>query len=228
MSEHGQATAAGIEELIARLRAEGVEAGEAEAKRRVEAAEREARRIVDAAHKEAGETIEAARKEAERLQRGGEEALRIAMRDTVLELSASLSQRFAERIRERLAALTREDETLKRMILAVARRARDEAGADAADAVTLILPRAAVGLDDLRRKPEELSAGSLSHFVATEAAEMLRAGVQYSRAEDGAGGIRMVLEDTGLVVDLSDAAVADLILAHLQPRFRALLEGVVN
>ena len=57
---------------------------------------------------------------------------------------------------------------------------------------------------------------------------MLRAGVSFTRSSDDAGGIRVVLKDTGLVVDLSDAAVAGVILRHLQPRFRALLEGVVS
>jgi V/A-type H+-transporting ATPase subunit E len=42
------------------------------------------------------------------------------------------------------------------------------------------------------------------------------------------GGIRIVMKDSGVVVDLTDAAVADVILRHLQPRFRAMLEGVVS
>jgi V/A-type H+/Na+-transporting ATPase subunit E len=57
---------------------------------------------------------------------------------------------------------------------------------------------------------------------------MLRAGVTFDRSSDDAGGIRIVLKDNGLLVDLTDAAVADVILRHLQPRFRALLEGVVS
>jgi V/A-type H+-transporting ATPase subunit E len=36
------------------------------------------------------------------------------------------------------------------------------------------------------------------------------------------------LVDRDVVLDLSDRAVADVILEHLQPRFRALLEGVVK
>jgi V/A-type H+-transporting ATPase subunit E len=52
--------------------------------------------------------------------------------------------------------------------------------------------------------------------------------VSFARSGDDAGGIRIVLKDDGLVVDLTDAAVAEVILRHLQPRFRALLEGVVS
>jgi V/A-type H+-transporting ATPase subunit E len=60
------------------------------------------------------------------------------------------------------------------------------------------------------------------------AGEMLREGVNFSRAEDGSEGIRLALLDRGVSIDLTDKAVADLLLVHLQPRFRALLEGVVK
>ena len=229
MSEDsGQSTAAGIEALIARLRAEGVEEGEAEAARVVADAEARARAIRDQAEADAAAEREAARKEAEQLRRGGEEALRIAMRDAVLDLTETLSERFAERMRERIAHLGCDEDMLKALVLAVAGRARNEAGLDRTREAIVSLPRAVVGLDDLRRKPEELREGSLSHFVAAEAAEMLREGVQFDRAGDDQGGIRVTLTAEGLAVDLTDAAVAAVILRHLQPRFRALLEGVVS
>jgi V/A-type H+/Na+-transporting ATPase subunit E len=114
------------------------------------------------------------------------------------------------------------------MILAVAGRARGEANVDGAADVEILLPRAAVGLDDLRRNPEEMREGSLIHFVAASAASILREGVTFGRADDEHGGIRVALRDRGVTVDLTDRAVADVILIHLQPRFRALLEGVVK
>jgi V/A-type H+/Na+-transporting ATPase subunit E len=94
--------------------------------------------------------------------------------------------------------------------------------------VEIILPRAVVGLDELRRNPRELRDGALSKFALQSVADMLRSGVTFTPASDDTAGIRIVLKDTGLLVDLTDAAVASVILRHLQPRFRALLEGVVN
>jgi len=221
-------TARGIEDLIGRLRREGVEEGEAEAARLVAEAEDRARGIVEAAEADAQALRELARQEADRTRHGGQEALRVAMRDAVLDLKDALSRRFAQQVEGTVSDLTRDDEMLKRMILAVAARAREDSGADEAAEITLVLPRSAVGLDELRRRPEELREGSLTHFVAASAAEMLRKGVRYERAEDDEGGIRMILEAEGLVVELTDRAVAGLILRHLQPRFRALLEGVVS
>ena len=219
---------AGIETLIARLRQEGVDEGRAEAERVLAEAESRASTILTDAETEAKSRQEAAKAEIDRLKRAGKEALEIAMRDAVLELKQGLTERFAEQVSGTVSDLMRDDEMLKRMVLAIAARSRKEAGLDDAKTMDVILPRAVVGLDELRRKPEELREGSLTHFAATAAADMLRKGISFSRAEDEAGGIRVTLADEGVVVDLTDRAVADVILRHLQPRFRALLENVVS
>ena len=218
----------GIDTLVARLREDGVAAGRAEADRILAEADTRARRILDAAEAEAGAKREAALKEAEAYRRAGEDALRTAARDAVLDLKEQLSRRFAEDVGKTVSAVMRDEELLIRMILAVAGRAREEGDVDAAAEVEVILPRAAVGLDELRRKPEELREGSLTHFAAATAAEMLREGVSFARAGDDEGGIRLKLGDRGVSIDLSDRAVAEAVLVHLQPRFRALLEGVVT
>jgi len=109
----------------------------------------------------------------------------------------------------------------------VAGRAREEAAVDAAREVEVVLPRTLVSLDELRRKPEELREGSLTQFVVATAGDLLRSGLTYTRSDDESEGIRLVLTEEGLVVDLTDTAVASVILRHLQPRFRALLESVV-
>ncbi|MGV6874873.1 hypothetical protein ACUSIJ_19560 [Pseudochelatococcus sp. B33] len=221
-------TASGVETLITRLRDEGVGAGRAEAERIVAEAQALARATVEEAQLQATETLERARREANNFQRAGEDALKAAARDTVLDLKDYLSRRFAGDVAKTVSAAMRDEELLKQMILAVAGRVREEAGVDRSKAVVFHLPRAAVGLDELRRNPEELKEGTLTHFAAASAAALLREGVTFARAEDDAGGLRIHLDDRGVSVDLTDQAVADMILAHLQPRFRALLEGVVK
>lgn len=223
-----QTTASNLEALIARLRDDGVTAGRAEAERIVNEAEARARAIVDQAETSARAKLEATRKEVEGLRRGGEEALRAAARDTVLDLKGDLTRRFAEDVSKTVSNALRDEEMLKKMILAVVGRAREEGGVDRSAEVEVVLPRAVVGLDDLRRKPEELREGTLTHYVVATAGEMLRAGVSFGRADDDAEGLRVKLHDRGVSVDLTDTAVAAAILEHLQPRFRALMEGVVK
>lgn len=228
MAHKQTATTSGVEALITRLRDEGVCAGRTEAERIVAEAQAHAREILQKAEAQARTLRETARKDAEALQRAGEDALRIAVRDTLLDLKGQISQRFAAEVGKTVSSVMRDDELLKRMILAVASRTRAESGIDRAAEVEIELPRHAVGLDELRRNPEELVEGSLTHFAAATAADMLRAGVSFTRQEGEEAGIRIHLADRGVSVDLTDKAVADLLLAHLQPRFRALLEGVVR
>ncbi|TVQ57952.1 MAG: hypothetical protein EA355_03095 [Rhodobacteraceae bacterium] len=221
-------TASGVEALIARLRDEGVAEGRAEATRIVAEAEARARRMVAQAEEEAALKLEKARREIDAHRRAGEDALRAAARDAVLALKEQLARKFAADVAKTVGVAMRDGEMLKRMILEVVGRAREEGGVDRAEGAAVILPRSAVGLDELRRRPEELREGSLTHFVAAAAADLLRAGVTFARADDDAEGLRIVLEDRGVTVDLTDRAVAEALLVHLQPRFRALMEGVVK
>jgi V/A-type H+/Na+-transporting ATPase subunit E len=80
-----QVTASNLEALIARLRDEGVTAGRAEAERLVSDAQAKAHAIAHKAEADARAKLEAARKEVEGLRRGGEDALRAAARDTILD-----------------------------------------------------------------------------------------------------------------------------------------------
>ena len=57
---------------------------------------------------------------------------------------------------------------------------------------------------------------------------MLREGVSFSASEDVQAGIRVQVKDKDIILDLTEEAVAGLLLQHLQPRFRAILEGIVK
>lgn len=223
-----QKTESGVESLIARLRDQGVTAGRAEADRIKAEAEAKARAVVEGAEKEAKAKLDAARKEADAYRRAGEDALKQAARDVTLELKERLARRFADEVGKAVSDAMRDEDMLKRMILALVGRVRSESGVDQSADSEVLLPRAVLGFDDLRRKPEELREDGLTRLVAAFAGEMLREGVRFGRAEDGAGGIRIVLADHGISIDVTDKAVADALLAHMQPRFRALLEGVVT
>ena len=90
------------------------------------------------------------------------------------------------------------------------------------------LPRDVVGLDSLRRDPGELADGELSRFVQALSEECFRKGVTFGQMGGRHGGLKIHLEDRAMTIDLTDEAVAALLLQHLQPRFRALLEGIVR
>lgn len=228
MAEPNKSDAAhGVEALIERLRTEGVAQGQAEAERLVNEAERRARWIVQQADDEARQIRERAQREADSLRAAGQEALHVAARDTVLTLKNQLLQRFSSEVERLVGAQLQDEAFLQRLILELVGRVRRDTELATA-AVTVLLPEQVVGLEELRRKPEELKEGTLSHFVLTLAAELLHEGITFAAAPELHAGIRLRLAERGVEIDLTERAVAALLLAHLQPRFRAFLEGIVH
>lgn len=216
----------GVDALIARLREEGVAAGRADAEQILERARAEAKRIVDSAEAEARAHLETARREADAYRAAGEQALRAAMRDTVLGLKAQLMARFTSDVQRLVSAELEDPELLRRLIVEVAGRAGS--GIDPDARIEVILPEAAVALDGLKGDPDELEQSPLTKLALGLSADMLRAGVTLSASADRDAGIAVRVADGKLVVDLSDEAIAGLLLQHLQPRFRAILEGIVR
>ena len=218
--------ASGVQALIDRLREQGIEAGRQDAEKTVADAEARARWVVDQAQEEATRLREQAQSDADRTRTAGQEALQIAVRDALLAVKTDLTQRFAREMRRLISDQMKSEEMLQQMILEVAGRSREAIGET--EPATVILPRDVVGLNDLRRKPEEMQEGTLAHFVLATATDLMREGITFGVSEDEQTGIRVRLEGSELTLDLTDEAVANLLLQHLSPRFRALLEGIVK
>lgn len=222
----GAPISSGVETLIERLRQEGVEQGRAQAEQLVHEVRRRADKIIADAEEEAERVGRQARLEAEQLERSGREALRVAARDTLLSLKAELGNRFAREVEGLVSREMHSEELLRELIRAVVVRAAEQV--DEADRLEILLPRDAVGLEELRRNPDELSQGELTRFVKAISEEIAARGVRFGRMGDDSGGILLRLVDKSMTIELTDRAVAALLLDHLQPRFRALLEGIVQ
>ncbi len=218
--------ASGVEALIDRLRNEGVVSGRTQAEQIVKEAQDQADSIVKQARKQADQIVSQAREEMENLERAGKESLEVAFRDTNLALKTQLTQRFTGEVRRLIGAETKKPELLQKLILEVAGSVKEEVAE--AGQVEVLLPRKVAGLEELSRDPQELEQGVLTQFVRLISQDQLREGVIFGVAKDNRSGLRLRLVDQEVVLDLSDSAIADAILEHLQPRFRALLEGVVR
>lgn len=215
----------GVDALISRLRDAGIEEGRSQSEALVKAARQQASDIVAAATREADGILVKAKEEAAKLKAAGEDAVRLAMRDTILSLEGDLLSTFQNRLRALVRGALEDQELLQRLILEVASKAAP-AAAEGGRAEVLLPPEFA-SLDELRRKPEEAKPGTLMHFVLSLGGDVLREGVGFAVGEDGQAGIRVRLVDDDMRIDLTDTAVSELLLRHLLPRFRALLRGAV-
>lgn len=216
----------GVEELIQRLRYEGVEEGRAKAEKIVNEAETRAEWAIEQAKEEAERLVTKAKKDAASFEKSAIEALEVAVRDAILDLKIKITNRFTSQVRRLVSDELKKEETLQRLIFEVAGRARPEI--DDSERVEMLLPQNVVQFEEYMKHPEQLEKGELTQLIRLINVDELRKGVELKFAEDEQCGIRIHLKDQGITVDLTDDAVADLLLQHLQPRFRALLEGIVR
>lgn len=221
-----QQTASGVDALIDRLRADGVDAGTAEAERLVADAKAHAAKIKAEAVTEAEATRKAAHKDAEKYEAAGKEALNTAMRDAVLSMKSHLVAQFELDVRRMTAKVTADPDMLRQMVLELVGRAAADTGDKKETAV--ILPAEVVGPDAIRANADDIQSGELTKYVLGLARDMLEEGVTLHAADDLQGGIRAKIGKDDVLLDLSDEAIASLLMRHLQPRFRAVLEGVIR
>lgn len=213
----------GVQDLVDRLREKGIEEGQRRAEEISNNAKKEAHEIIHAARQEAEQILSRARMEKEQLEKSGRDAMNLAARDSILELKETLSHQFSEQVHGLVSHHLRDEELLQRMILEIAGKARPS---EKSGKMELLLPEDVVGLKELRLHPENVQEGTLSHFVLSVSAELLRDGVSID-THDG-DGIRIRLVEEEIEIDLSTQAITNLFLEHLLPRFRALLEGSIK
>ena len=93
--------------------------------------------------------------------------------------------------------------------------------------MTILLPEKILGLEDIRQNPNSLKGGALVEILSEVTRKLLKSEVIFSTGLKSKEGIVFSLRDGEIKIDLTDEALTALLLSHLQPRFRAILEGVV-
>lgn len=216
-------TSSGVQALVSRLRDEGVQAGRDEADRILNDARREAAEILEAARKEAESLRERTRTEIEKERKAATHALRLASRDTVLELRQGVSRHFEQHVKRLVSQLGIDKELVKSMILVLAGHAASEFVQDR-DAEILVASLLFGGTE----ADDEASAGAderARKLVLGITGNMLREGIELFPATDISGGARVRVVGEHAEIDLSDEAVSKLLVKHLLPRFLAILSG---
>lgn len=212
-------TSSGVQELIDRIRAQGVQAAQEEAERLLRHARGQAAEIVAQAQAEADAAQAKARAEIEAFRTASIDALRLAARDTVLDLEARVRSRFEEFVKRLVVSATRDKELVRSIVLVLAGHAAEEFIQDKEIEV-----RISNAILEGQTGPVFKEEGKLA--ILGLSSDMLREGVELASDADIHGGARVRLVQDKLEIDLSDRAVARMISQRLLPRFKAVLEGV--
>ncbi|MES0883439.1 hypothetical protein [Roseibium sp. SCP14] len=218
---------AGVQALIDRLKSEGVSAGKTEGEEILAKAKTRADEIVAEAQKKADSLLADARAEAAKEKAATEDGLKVAARDLVLSLRNELGDRIQQEAGRLVGTTLGDQEFLQKLILAMAANAKENASVSNTEPMEVVLPEKVVTFEELKQSPEAVEPGTLTHFVIALAGEVLRDGVTFSTAS-GFDGIKVKLTDRDVTIDLTEEAIATLLKRHLQPRLRAVMEGVLR
>jgi V/A-type H+/Na+-transporting ATPase subunit E len=208
----------GVQELIDRIRDQGVQAAQDEANRLLRDARQQAQQMVAQAKAEADATQAKARAEIEAYRQASIDALGLAARDTVLELKARIIARFEEFVKRLVVSATRDKELVRSIVLVLAGHAAEEFIQDKEIEVRISNVLLQGESDPVLKEEGKLAILGL-------ASDMLREGLELVPDSEIQGGARVRLVQDKLEIDLSDRAIARLISQRLVPRFKAIMEG---
>lgn len=215
-----QETTSGVQELIDRLSQEGVAEGHRQSEIMVTDAQQKAEDTLESARRQASEILQQARQEADQMQSAGEDALRLAARDTIRDFSARIYDGFRNRLQELVRHQLKDPELIKRMILEITRQATEGLSDKR---VEIQLPSEVISEQEARERIEADEQDALTEFVQGLIGEDLRDGFTVSLGSRTHDGLTLKVLDDKLEVDLSAEAVAEFLSLHLMPRFRAIM-----
>ena len=193
-----------LQELIDKIKKDGIESASEEAARIKREAEAEAARIVNAANKEAADIVSRGKADAERSERAGKAALEQASRNLVLAFKSEI-QALLDKIISQAAA-----------------------SAYSADALKQILPNllknwiSNKGAFDLLLSDDDLA--KLKSWAGGTLAAELQKGIELKSDRNLGAGFRIANKDGSAYYDFSAEAVSELLSAYLNPHLAEILK----
>ena len=198
-----------LQELIDKIKKDGIESASAEASRVRAEAEAEAKRIVEAGRKEATDLVAKGKVDAERSEKAGIAAVQQASRNLVLSFKAEM-ERLLEALVVRETAAAYSDDALKAVI------------------PELVKAWAAKGQDSLDLLLPADSVARLDGFFKSALAAELKKGMEIKGERTLGAGFRIAAKDGSAYYDFSADAVAELLSAYLNPRLAEILKAAVK
>ena len=192
-----------IESFVAKLQAEGVQAGQTEAQRIREQAEKQAQQTVQQARQEAEKIIADAKAEAESIKERSETELALAGRDAVLRLRDTLSRAIQEVLQRQTQERLEDSNFLSQLIhdLILQYAQADSQGSEAME------------LNIAKKNREKLTDYALKEITEKSVnleGTLNRAGFEYS--VDNA------------TVEVTTESIVDMLSGMVSPRLREVLD----
>ncbi|ASP37296.1 hypothetical protein CHH28_00735 [Bacterioplanes sanyensis] len=233
MSQHDpEIISSGIDALVQRLQHDGLEAGQQQAKDIIAKAEAEAAEIRQQAQQQANSMLEEARRTMAVERQAAEDALQVAFRDLVLDMKNRLLGRLSETFEHKVHDALEDPQLLQQLIREAVIAIAAPAPLQSEQSLTVLVPDALLNMQEIRQQPAKATEGPLSELAFALREQVLKDGIHFRPLSQSGraaqGGFRVAGDQGKVQVDISDKAIAELLLSYLQPRFQAMLDGVIR
>jgi V/A-type H+-transporting ATPase subunit E len=195
-----------VQELIDKIKKDGLETASKEASRIKSEAEAEARHIIEAARKEASEIIIQGKQNAERSEKAGIAALEQASRNLILAFKDEVAALLDKIVSANVSSGYSED---------VLKAALPE----------LLKAWAQKGTSDLAVILPEGDLSKLQSFFSGKLTEELKKGVELRSSRKLTTGFHISNKDGSVYYDFSAEAVAQLLSSYLNPKLTEILKN---
>jgi V/A-type H+/Na+-transporting ATPase subunit E len=193
-----------LQELIDRIKSEGIASAEKQAAGIVEEAEKKAGAIIGEAETKAQDIIEAAEKKEEQMAHAGKDALQQAGRDLILNLQTQLTSLFTSVIAAETADVLTGD-TLESAVTALISSWSTESS----------------GKVDILLSEKEFEA--LESGLRKKLSDKLAEGIELKPAADIEAGFRISVKDGSAYFDFTPSEIAAVLAQYLNPRLAEML-----
>ncbi|MCL2008582.1 MAG: V-type ATP synthase subunit E [Treponema sp.] len=196
-----------LQELIDKIKKDGIESASEEAAKLKHEAENEAARIVAAAKKEAADIVERGKVDADRAEKAGKAALEQASRNLILAFKGEVQSHLDKIVAHSVSSAYGED-TLKAVLPEIFKAWAGKSGVESLD---LLLSEANLN------KLKSWATGALSNE--------LKKGVELKSDRNLGAGFRIANKDGSAYYDFSAESVAELLSAYLNPQLAELISS---
>lgn len=216
----------GVQELIDKLKNQGVSEGQRQADQIIKDAHNKASCILSKAQTEADQLLSEARHTLEVERKSSHEAIKMAFRDTEIALRTKVREAFSAHLKRLVSIELTDKDFIKQLVLAIAsKKAPDIAQAPH---VEILLPSQLVETDERGSLLSKKGKERMEHLVLGITHEMLREGIELHSSTDVKAGIKVRLTGKDIELNLTDEALSNLLLKYLLPRYREIVSGSIN
>ena len=196
-----------LQELIDKIKKDGINSATEEATKIKREAEAEARRIVASAQKEAADLISSGKADVERYEKAGKAALEQASRNLILAFKGEI-QALLDKLIKQAAASAYDEGTLKAVLPDLLKAWVAKGGSASLD---LLLSEAALA--------------NLKSWATGALASELQKGTELKSDRNLGAGFRIANKDGSAYYDFSSESVAELLASYLNPHLAEVLKN---